>query len=184
VGPEQPFSGSAEKNATHRKARGEDLESKKAFACCVLEDYAAARKLLIMPKEAANAAALIETLGTDFLAGVMFARDLNSRDMDQMCGFRPGHFCEQRTRNFPGEESKAIIENRLMVRIWDSEQRFNLRMACQRRYQFDPCLLTVPELKRWVRQLDIAHRVPPSPTRDQLISGLLQHLAVNPHKKP
>jgi hypothetical protein len=126
---------------------------------------------------------LAQTIGADFLAGIMAARDLNSRDMDHLLGFRHGLFAEMRCKNFPSEQARALVENRMAVRIWETEQRFNLRMACQRRYHFDPCLLSVPELRRWVRQLGIADRLKPQANRDELIDAILAHFAANPKTK-
>jgi hypothetical protein len=133
-----------------------------------------------MQSAEAKTESLSETIGASFLAGIMVTRDLSARDMDNLCGLRTGHFGEARTKNFPGEQLRALIENRLRVRIWESEQRFNLRMACQRKYNFDPCLLTIPELRRWTRQLDLTARLRPNASRDQLIEAVLQHLAANP----
>ncbi len=116
------------------------------------------------------------------LDAVMIALDLNSRDMDQKCGFKDNTFTALRSRHFPGEITRCKIEAALSVRIWSDEQTFNLRMACQRRYNFDPALLTKAELVQWVRKLQLASRLPPQPARENYVAAILAHLAPNPKR--
>jgi hypothetical protein len=135
-----------------------------------------------MSDDAETAHAKRESIEGRFVRGLMAQRDLNGRDMDRLLGAKDGTFRACRMRGFDSAHLRAGVERVLGVRIWSDVNTFDLRQACFRRYGFDPALLNIPELRQWVRKLEIAARLPPQPKREQLVEAILQHFAANPKR--
>ena len=120
-----------------------------------------------------------ETLQMKLLAVLMLLRGWSPQDVDHRAGFALGTFAQMRSRQLPGDGFRARLERVFSLRLWSDERVWLLREACFARYNFDPSLLTVDELRQWIGKLDLNHRVPPQASRGQLETTVLNHLAIS-----
>lgn len=119
--------------------------------------------------------------GTDvrLLDAVMLQRDLCSRDMDHLCGWKSGTFTALRSRGIPGEDTWPQIERALGCAIVTDSRTFDLRQACFKKFGFDPAILNAPELRTWVKKLALAHHLPSAPRRADYVDAILRYFSVN-----
>ena len=111
---------------------------------------------------------------------LMVSMDLGPRDVDQRAGWKEGSFSAYRSRGFPDEACRAKVERAFGHRLFCDERTWLLRDACFRRYSFDPAFLVKSELLAWIEKLSLLRRVPANPTHAQLVSVLLDHMAIKP----
>jgi hypothetical protein len=99
---------------------------------------------------------------------------LTPTDMDRQCGFRPGGFSWNRSKNFPSRQARAKVE-KIVGPIWSAPRVYELRRKCDALFGFDPGEMTAPQIRAELTKLGLS--APTSATLEQIEETLLRRIA-------
>jgi hypothetical protein len=123
-----------------------------------------------------------DVLGTMFLQAELARLGISIEKLAVRCGMALGTMRNQFSMRFPSVRTRHRIENALSKAIWSSPAEIAFRHEVTERFNLDPAISTLAEVKILCRRLGIA--AAPPQRREQYVSGLGAWLAAHPNYQP
>ena len=115
------------------------------------------------------------------LNAILDARDMTVKSLSPLVGIPYSTLSSSVGKGVPEIRFRHRIEAALgWIPVWSSARSVELRRRCFLAYDFDPCLLDVPELREKISMH--ALRIGPAKFREELIDAILLHVELNAQK--